>query len=114
MDGGHIDAKERSMHSHTEDRADPTRRALLAAVATAPAWAAVRLASANAPSAGSSDLPAELAQAVRDYDRATIGNDVATLGRLASGVLTADTCAAVTDRPLARRRSCDALRPARA
>jgi len=70
------------MRSRVED-ADVTRRAMLmtAAMTLLPA-AAAGAASANATSIGSSQLPADLARAVKDYDQATMHNDVATLGRL--------------------------------
>jgi ketosteroid isomerase-like protein len=55
---------------------------LLATVATLPAWTAARGANTNSKFIARSDLPADLARAVKDYDQATMHNDVATLARL--------------------------------
>jgi ketosteroid isomerase-like protein len=62
------------------DRPDPTRRALLALSAFAPALTALRGRRHN-EGIGSPESP-DLAQAVARYNRATIGMDVETLGRL--------------------------------
>lgn len=63
--------------------ADRTRRALLAVVAAVPALAATRavLAEASTPDGGTG-LPPDLLRAVREYDRATVGNDIAALAEL--------------------------------
>jgi len=57
---------------------DSTRRALLALTVLAPALGAFR----GAQGGHAGDGAAALAQAVAAYHRATIGSDVATLGRL--------------------------------
>lgn len=67
------------MHNRSDDGADPTRRALLAIAALAVTGTA--RAAASSPTA-SAELPPDLAKAVSDYDRATIGNDVAALAEL--------------------------------
>lgn len=71
------------MHSPVADCPDHVRRTLLGMAASVPL-----LAMAGATSAGpaatihSTGLPADLARAIDAYDRATVSNDVATLGEL--------------------------------
>jgi len=57
------------------------RRRLLTAVAIAPALGATVVGAAASGSKGAR-LPADLARAVREYDQATLHNDVATLSSL--------------------------------
>lgn len=59
---------------------DPNRRALLAFAALAPGLALPRAAAAQGPATDAP--PADLDQAMREYHRATAGNDTDTLGRL--------------------------------
>ena len=69
------------MRKRADNNIDWARRTLLAAVAIAPALG-TRVAGAAASASKGAGLPADLARAVRDYDQATLHNDVATLSSL--------------------------------
>lgn len=70
------------MHTRAADDVHLVRRMLLSMAAVAPTLA-VGMASAVEPAlTQTSQLPADLAKAVEDYDRATIRNDIAALGDL--------------------------------
>lgn len=66
------------MHSRVDDCADLTRRSLR----TVAAMALTLAVSAAASATGATGLPSDLAEAVNDYDQATIRSDVAALGNL--------------------------------
>lgn len=65
------------MHHQTNDDVDVARRALLAMAALGGLTTAIA-ASARTPD----KLPSDLAQAIKNYDEATVSNDVATLAEL--------------------------------
>jgi ketosteroid isomerase-like protein len=69
------------MYNRADDGADLTRRTLLAMAAMAPTLAAAGMTSAS-ESAPAAEMPPDLAQAVNDYDQATIRNDTEALGNL--------------------------------
>ena len=68
------------MRSRCDNRADLSRRTLLAMAAMAPTLGITG--SAKSASTASVDVPPDLAKAIKEYDQATFRNDIVVLGDL--------------------------------
>src|SRR5687768_2549962 len=70
------------MRRRLDDGANLARRTLLAMAAMAPTLGADITSAAEAAPTGTVELPSDLAKAIKEYDQATVRNDIVVLGNL--------------------------------